>query len=151
MDENLACKNCGAAPEAGGYELSLCARCRSSLAHRPFPAWIKVSSGVALLTLLFAISILPSTFNAGIAFERGRRAESARDYSLAAAEYQRVVTRFPDSTLALARLGINRLHAGQLPEAAAAFQKLGGRKTSKELAVEVNAAIDELDHKFKEQ
>jgi len=128
MPEPILCQSCGATPEPGDFTMPLCARCRDALSRRPLPKWIRAVSGVVLVVLLFALNQFPSTFRAGLAYERGRRAEVARDYGRAASEYRNVVERFPDSTLALARLGIALLRAERFPEAADCFRKLAGRK-----------------------
>ena len=40
MEELITCKNCGAPPEEGGYQLLLCPACRNQLANRPLPVWL---------------------------------------------------------------------------------------------------------------
>jgi hypothetical protein len=144
MEETNGCKNCGGLPEDGGYELSLCAPCRDTLCRRPLPVWIWGVFGVVVLVLLAALARFPASVSAGVAFERGRRAEKAGHYALAVSEYQKVTGCFPDSTLALARLGIAQYRAGNTAEAVGVFRELGGRKTSERLAGEVNQVGSEL-------
>jgi hypothetical protein len=144
MEETNGCKNCGGPPEEGGYELRLCATCRDTLSQRPLPVWIWGVFGVVVLVLLAALARFPASVSAGVAFARGRRAEAAGDYPMAVSEYQKVADRFPDSTLALARLGIAHYRAGHVAEAVRALRALGGRETSKKLAREVNEVGGEL-------
>lgn len=124
--------------------MRLCASCRASLSKRPFPAWIKIAFGLIVILSLFAITRVPSAMSASIAFERGQRDEQAGQYNQASSEYAKVVERFPESTLAVARLGISEYRAGNLRAAAEAFTKLAGRKASTELTAEVNAVIDDM-------
>jgi hypothetical protein len=144
MEETNGCKNCGGLPEDGGYEFRLCAPCRDTLCQRPLPVWIWGVFGVVVLVLLAALVRFPASVSAGVAFERGRRAEKAGDYSMAVSEYQKVAASFPDSTLALARLGISQYRAGNTVGAIGVFRELGGRKTSEKLAHEVNLVGSEL-------
>ena len=140
----LNCTQCGGGEIEPGFRLPLCGRCRTLLARRPFPPWLRISCLFLLAIMVFAGVRSINSFRAGIAFERGKQAERQRDYAAAAECYQRVVDRFPDSTLALARLAIARYRAKQLPEAAQALNRLSGRKTSRELASEVNEVIQSL-------
>jgi Tetratricopeptide repeat len=144
-DSPAACANCGDAAVEPGYELPLCSRCRTLLARRPFPVWIKISCVVLFGVLLVAGARSVPALRAGVAFERGREAEKRGDFAHAADYYAEVVDRFPESTEALARLAVTRFRAGQLPEAARVLDRLGGRKTSRKVAAEVNQVIQAFD------
>src|SRR5262249_61878610 len=96
-----------------------------------------------------ALVRFPASLRAGIAFERGRRAEAARNYPLAATEYQIVADQFPDSTLALGRLGICDYRAGRLDQSFSIFHRLGGRETSPELAGEINQIAGEVQSRLR--
>ena len=144
MEENAQCKNCGH-PKEVLYQFPLCKECRDILARRPLPLWTKLSFAMVILVLCFAFTRFPASLRAGIAFERGRRAEAVRNFSLAVDEYQKVLEQFSDSTLVLARFGISQYKADHLYEAASVFSKLAGRKTSKDLVKEVNTAIEEMN------
>jgi TolA-binding protein len=101
---------------------------------------------IALLTV-FAVTRVPSALSASIAFERGQRDERAGQHDQASAEYAKVVERFPESTLAVARLGISQYRAGNLSAAAETFSKLAGRKASTDLTSEVNAIIEDMNRR----
>src|SRR5437870_13256144 len=88
MQETDVCKNCGRSPVERGYQVPLCPPCRTLLCKRPLPAWIYGVSVVVALALLFALARFPASVKAGIAFERGRRAERAGNYRSAMAEYR---------------------------------------------------------------
>ena len=138
-----SCANCGAAPEPGDYQLRLCAPCRDKLASRPLPAWVTFSVVVVSFILLYTFFKFPGALGAGVAFERGRRAETAGDYAAAQYEYRVVVQRFPDSTLALARLGIAQCRAGDLQAAALTLEKIQGREAPQELVREIESVVQE--------
>ena len=149
METSAVCKNCGNTALESGYELPLCSNCRDTLSRRPLPTWIKLTSAGVAFVLLFAFAKFPVALKAGIALERGRRAEGAKNYSTAVNEYEKVAHRYPGSTLAVARLGIVYYRGGRLPEALATLNRLAGRQTSKELAGEVNSVIREMEAKNK--
>lgn len=149
MNDPAACAKCGKPAEAGAYKLPLCSGCRDAMSQRPFPKWIRIGFGLIVLAFLGATTQLQGSLAAGIAFARGQRAEATKDFATAVAEYRRVVQRFPDSTLALGRLGIVYYRAGDLREAATVFRRLAGRKASKELVREVNQVIAEMERKAK--
>ena len=149
MVEAAVCEQCQKPAEGGGFPLPLCAGCRDTLSHRPYPGWVWASGAVILLVFLIALNRFPDTLMAGVAFAQGEKAEAAKEYPRAVAEYKKVVERFPDSTLALARLGIAHYPAGQREEAAAVFRRLRGRKASKDLVREINQAIGEMQKKSK--
>ncbi len=134
------CQRCGAAPEPG-YPLSLCAPCRTALAHRPVPAGIKAAAVAVLLLLAFALTRIPKSVEAAVAFEKGRRAEEARRYAEAAADYRSVTAAFPQSVLAQARLFVAQYRAHDAEGARETFQHLAGRKVKKEIAAEVNGLL----------
>lgn len=149
IEVSSCCENCGSETVERGYDLKLCPKCRETLANRPFPAWIKVMLGIIAILLVLALARFPDSLKAGIAFERGKRAEIVGDYARAAIEYKKVVAKFPNSALSLARLGIAYYRAGHFQEAADIFDKISGRETSKELADEVNRAIEEMESMIK--
>ena len=144
-DDFGLCRSCGRLDVEPEYELPLCADCREELSRTPFPTWINVTAALVAIVLLIALFRFPASVQAGIAFERGRRAEKAGNYPAAAGEYQKVVSRFPDSAEALARLGIAHYRAGNVREAARILDQVGGREAPDEdLAAEVNRVIEEM-------
>jgi tetratricopeptide (TPR) repeat protein len=135
------CSHCGEMEREEGFALPLCAQCRDALSRYPFPAWIRISCAIVLGVSIFAGIRSINSFRAGIAFERGQRAEQHGQFAVAANYYEQVVERFPDSTLALARLAITRFHAGQVGEALGILNRLRGRETSPKLAAELDQVI----------
>src|ERR1043166_7426539 len=146
--EISACKLCGQPPEEA-YTMALCADCRTKLTRPPFPLWIIAASVLILLLLVYSMTQAPAAITAAVAFERGRKDEARREYREAEQEYKKVVTRFPESTEAVARLGISAWRAGDPREAAQAFESLEGRQASKELTAEVNGVISEMEARLK--
>jgi len=144
------CVYCGQPIDAVAGGLPVCAACLPALTHRPLPRWIQIAAAIIGIVLLLALLQFPSSLTAGIAFERGRRAEAARDYKLAEQQYAIVADRFPSSTLAIARLGIASYHAGDFLTAMKSFATLEGRETSESLASEVNVAIDDMKRRLGE-
>lgn len=118
MNEKEVCRVCGGVPERG-YNLALCAGCRTMLANRPFPRWIRLTIFIVLAAFAVAMFQSPRTLRAGIAFERGQTYESIGSYEAAVHEYRIVTEAFPDSTLVLARLAITLRKAGHTDEATA--------------------------------
>lgn len=148
LDRPAVCGRCGCGEIEEGFQAPFCVRCRTLLARRAFPIWIKASSVALLGIVIFAGICSVESFRAATAFERGQRAERNKDYAEAAEYYQQAVDRFPDSTLALARLAVTRVKAGQAPEAARVLEQLNGRKVSRELAAELNRAMTRLEGLF---
>jgi hypothetical protein len=86
----------------------------------------------------------PAVLQAGVAYERGQRAERASRYPTAEAEYRKVVQRYPDSTHALARLAVAACRAGDVLTALTTMQKLDGRKADKDTIEELSQAQEAL-------
>jgi tetratricopeptide (TPR) repeat protein len=124
--------------------VALCGACRARLATRSLPCWVRASAGVLVIPFVFALARFPSALAAGIAFERGERAEAAGAFGLAVDEYTKVAQQFPSSTLALARKGIAAFRAGQYQVAAEAFDSISGREASADIVREVNGALDQM-------
>lgn len=147
--EVSTCKLCGQPPEEA-YTMALCADCRTRLARRPLPVWIVIAAALIFALFAYSMTRVPTAITAAAAFERGRKDEAQQKYREAEAEYKKVAARFPDSTEAVARLGIAAYRAGDVREAALAFQSLEGRQASKELTSEVNAVLSEMETRFKQ-
>ena len=141
-DPNV-CVSCGGGAEPD-RSIALCAACRARLSSRALPVWIRLSAIVLFIPFLLAVSRFPSALAAGVAFERGQRAEAAGAFAVAVDEYTKVTQRFPSSTLAIARKGIAAFHAGQYQVAAEAFDAISGSEASSDIVREVNAAIDQM-------
>jgi hypothetical protein len=139
----LTCQLCDKPAEVG-YSAELCSVCRTKLAKRPFPIWIKFAVILVALAFVYALAKTPASLVASIAFERGQRAEAAGNFGLAAAEYAKAVEQFPQSISAVARLGIMQYRAGDRDAAIQTLRPLAGRQASKELMTEINAVIAEM-------
>ncbi|MBV9467809.1 MAG: hypothetical protein JO316_00200 [Abitibacteriaceae bacterium] len=144
-EDSVGCRNCQQPEIEPGYNFSLCRSCREQMAQRPLPQWIRGTAALVGVVLLLAFIRFPASLSAGIAFDRGHRAETSQHYTEAVTQYQKVVTRFPDSTPVLVRLCVVSFHAGQLDVTAHTLNKLQGRELSKEQADEVYTVSDKLE------
>lgn len=147
--EVAGCRSCGKPEIEAGYRFSLCAECRNTMARRPLPRWIIATTALVGCVLAVAFLLFPASLSAGVAFERGQRAEASHNYREAMTQYEKVVRRFPNSTPALGRLCVAAFRAGQYDLAAAAVDRLEGRKTSEKLADEINPIVEQLSDIFK--
>ena len=138
-----ACPECGLTPESDEYSLPLCASYRTKMAYRPYPTWIIASTIAIVLVFAWAMIKFPTALRAGIAYERGQKAEEAGNYAAAADQYCIATQQYPDSILALARLTICQCKSDDVNGADATLSKLEGRKASEELVDEVNKAVKE--------
>lgn len=148
--EVAGCRSCGKSEIEDGYRFALCAECRDTMARRALPKWIIATAALVGCVLAVAFLLFPASLSAGVAFERGHRAEARHHDREAMTQYLKVVRRFPKSTPALGRLCVAAFHAGQYDLAAAAVDKLQGRKTSEKLANEINPIVEQLTDIFKQ-
>jgi tetratricopeptide (TPR) repeat protein len=100
-----------------------------------------------VIVFVYAVAKMPASLLASIAFERGQRAEAAGNFQTAATEYAKVVEKFPDSTSAVARLGIAQYRAGNRDAAIQTLGSLSGRQAPKELTNEINAVLAEMQQR----
>jgi Flp pilus assembly protein TadD len=142
--EPLKCVGCQGTPQPG-YKVALCQQCRTKFARKPVPVAIKCAGLAVTIAVAFSLIRIPSSMQGAIAFELGQRYEAQSDYKGAVAEYQKAVDAFPDSTLAIARLGIVEYRLGDFSNAARTLSKLAGRKTDAALVSEVNSVIREIE------
>ena len=139
------CANCARPSEKGlGYVLPLCNDCRTAMVNRPFPIWIFAVSAIVGLAFLIALFQMPSSLTAGIAYERGQRAEKNGQHAEAARYYAQVAKKYPESTEVLVREAVAETHAHHYPAAIEIFDKLDGKEASKEQQEEVNAAQNDI-------
>lgn len=144
------CKACGQPFEERGYQFPLCEKCRTILANRPLPKIVKAAFLCVLIILILSFTKFPDSLKAGIAFEKGRMAEDMGHFEIAALQYKKVVEYFPNSDLALARLGIAQYKSGKFPEATRIFSLLSGRSISKELTEEINLLFKDQEKSMTE-
>jgi hypothetical protein len=138
--EAQKCQACGAEPEPG-FPLPLCVNCRSQLARRPIPIGIKLAGAAIALLLVFALTRIPSSISAAVAFERGQIAEHKLQFAAAENEYQKTVIWYPKSELAHARLFIAAFRAKDGGIARREFEFLRDRKMDLKLVGEIHAML----------
>ena len=146
MSPETACANCGQPAEAD-FEHPLCYSCRSLLACRPFPGWIKLGFLIVLIALVASLIKFPRALEAGVAFERGRKAEARGDHAQAASHYSEALAEFPGSTKILIRLGIVYLRKGDMAQGVEVLDRLEGKHLSREQAQEIDQAIKAIKAK----
>jgi TolA-binding protein len=103
---------------------------------------------VVLMLVLLGLTRFPASLRAGTAFTRGRRAEAAGQYAVAAKEYRVVLERFPDCTKAIQRLGVSEYRAGNMREAVQALRQLSGRSADEASIREVNQVVGEIQQRL---
>jgi hypothetical protein len=140
QQESQKCQACGAAPEPG-FPIPLCAKCRSQLARRPIPIGIKLAGVAIALLLVLAVTRIPSSISAAVAFERGQSAEQKLQFASAEREYQKTVVAYPKSELAHARLFIAAFRAKDGGVVRREFEFLRDRKLDLKLVGEIHALL----------
>jgi hypothetical protein len=138
--ESVECKACGAESEPG-FAIPLCADCRTKLARRPIPFRIKLVAGVLGILLLAALTRIPSSISAAVAFERGQNDEQKAQFTAAEHKYQQAVQIFPKSDLAHARLFVAAYRARDGAIARHEFEYLRGRRIDAKIVGEINALL----------
>jgi len=133
-----ACRSCGAESD---FAIPLCADCRTKLAQQPIPVGIKLAGIAIALLLLLALTRIPSSLSAAIAFERGERSEQKLQFALAENEYQKSVLAFPRSDLAHTRLFVAAYRARDTGTARHEFEYLRGRRLDAKLVGEISAIL----------
>jgi tetratricopeptide (TPR) repeat protein len=93
-----------------------------------------------------AVSLIwvPAKLGAGVAFERGQRAEAAGEFARAAAYYDAALEGVPDSTAALARSAITHWHAGEHTQALRSLQQLQDRPLPDEVGDELVDLLEQM-------
>jgi hypothetical protein len=99
---------------------------------------------LVFIALLYAGYHYPGTLGASIAYQEGQRAEKARNFTRAIAEYETVVATYPQSPLAVARLGLAYYRGGQVQQAIWILGHVWWRGTPKETAMQVNAVFRDI-------
>ncbi len=133
-----ACRSCGAEPE---FAIPIRADCRTKLAQPPIPVGIKLAGIAIALLLVFALTRIPSSLSAAIAFERGERSEQKLQFAVAENEYQQSVLTFPRSDLAHTRLFVTAYRARDTETARHEFEYLRGRRLDAKLVGEISAIL----------
>jgi hypothetical protein len=139
-EEKEKCQSCGADPEQGSA-IPLCEDCRTKMAQHPIPIGIKLAGVAIALLLVFALTRIPSSISAAIAFERGRNDEQKLRFAAAENEYEKAVLAFPSSDLAHARLFVAAYRGKDGGIARHEFEYLRGRKLDAKIVGEINALL----------
>ena len=150
--DNSICSSCGRSPVVEGYSIPLCQECRQHFTRFPIPKWIKVFAVVILFFMTYSLVSFPKSLNAGIAYERGLRAEGEKKYMTAAREYEKAAEIFPASFIANGKLFVASVKNNQFELAEEAFARIEGKGSndSKEIEVidQANDAMAHLDHYY---
>lgn len=150
--DNSICSNCGNSPVVEGYSIPLCQECRQYFTKFPVPKWIKIFAVVILFFMTYSLVSFPKSLNAGIAYERGLRAEGEKKYMTDVREYKKAVEIFPDSFIANGKLFVSSVWNNQFDLASEAFARIEGKESddSKEIEVidQANDAMAHLDYYY---
>jgi hypothetical protein len=104
------------------------------------------AAAVIGLLVILEMAKFPAAFSAALAYERGERAETRGDFTVAVAEYAKASDAFPNANQVVARKGIAAYRAGDLAVAVQAFRSIGGRNVGDEkIASEVNEIIKAIN------
>lgn len=146
QQEDDHCKSCSNPEIEDGYALLLCKECRNQLVARSVPLWIKGTTFVIAILLVYALIRFPATLQAGVHYEKGLRAEQETLFKTAAEHYEQAVDRFPDSTLILSKLFLAYFANGQVNEAYQTFDLIAGREaSSNDMANIINEDIELME------
>jgi tetratricopeptide (TPR) repeat protein len=96
------------------------------------------------MTLIYAGTQFPETIKASMAYAEGRRAEKARNFPVALADYETVLATYPDSPLAIAHLGLTYYRSGDVTDAIWVLGDLWGRNNPKEVAGQIDNVFREV-------
>jgi tetratricopeptide (TPR) repeat protein len=145
--DNSVCSSCGQSPVIEGYSIPLCQECRQHFTRFPIPKWIKAFAVVILFFLIYSLVSFPKSLNAGVAYERGLRAEGEKKYMTAAREYEKASEIFPDSFIINGKLFVASVKNNQFGLAEEAFARIEGKESSDSKEIEViDQANDAMIH-----
>ena len=117
---------------------------------KPVPLSIKILLPVLAALLISAAFIFPSVLKAGLACERGRKAQQEGRHSTAIREYGQAISQFPDSTVIIARLAISYFHNERIDECSELLDSISGRKLPDKLCSQVNGIVEKMDSTYYE-
>ncbi|WIV12635.1 tetratricopeptide repeat protein [Proteiniborus sp. MB09-C3] len=143
-DEIVACLNCSSSVVEPEYKAPLCSECRDKLSNRPIPLWIKAFFGIIFIVTILSLIMFPALLKAGVAYERGARAENERKYITAMNEYERVLNKYPDSTLVLAKLSIAYYENDKIDKAIDAIDMIIGEEAEEDLIDRIDTVMDNI-------
>ncbi|RKP47904.1 hypothetical protein D7Z26_22075 [Cohnella endophytica] len=147
--EETICQRCEEREVEDGYRLLLCHVCRTELAKRKVPLWIKGTTLVIVILLLYSLFQFPFTLSAGVHYKRGVQAYDSHKSWTAVHEFEQATDRFPDSTKILARLFISYYQTGQFDKASETLSKIGGKTAESEsMANLINNVVSEMERRY---
>jgi Na+-transporting methylmalonyl-CoA/oxaloacetate decarboxylase gamma subunit len=111
------------------------------MARQPIPIGIKMAGVAIVFLLIFALTRIPSSMSAAIAFERGRNDEQKHQFAAAEDEYRKSVRAFPRSDLAHTRLFVAAYRARDTGTARHEFEYLRGHQLDAKLVGEISALL----------
>ncbi|MFN3404846.1 MAG: tetratricopeptide repeat protein [Cytophagaceae bacterium] len=98
------CINCNHYKPLEGHNSPLCTYCRKSLINYPIPTWLRISFGIVMLVVVYAISEMPSSLIAAIHLKKGEKALVAKRPATALKEFLKADAKLPGSALVHSRL-----------------------------------------------
>lgn len=120
------------------------------MAKKPISLWIKIILLFAAAVLISSIFVVPSAFNADIAYEQGREAQQDGRHSTAIKEYEQLLKQFPNSSSIIARLAISYLQNERIDECRELLDRIAGREVSGKLSRQVNGIVEKMDSVYHE-
>jgi tetratricopeptide (TPR) repeat protein len=99
------------------------------------------------MAAVYAGSYYPETLRATVAYQHGQRAEKARDFAGAIQEYQSVLKSYPESSPALARLGISYYQSGNTLQAIWTLGEVWGQEIPNGISAEVDNVFRQIKNK----
>ena len=97
------------------------------------------------LLIIFALTRIPTSMAAAVAFERGLAAEKRGDFAGAEKQYQKSAAVFQKSDRVHGRLFVVSFKAGDKPVAREEFNLLKGRQIDSGIAREINGLLRARD------
>jgi tetratricopeptide (TPR) repeat protein len=147
-EDNTHCKGCGTDVIEPGYEIPLCASCRTELAHYPVPPLIVLMGIVATLLVLMGCFKFPKVLNAAVYEERGAFLERHQRYGDAARQYREVLRLCPDCTDDIIHYGVDAYKFGDYNASLDALDKLNGRDVDDDEKKEADKLESDLQDKI---
>ena len=89
------CANCGNPAFLKEYPTKLCSECREKFIKFPVPKWLWLFAAALGVILLFSLFSVPKNILAGIALEKGKKAEKQHRFFTAQKEFEEVVEKQP--------------------------------------------------------
>lgn len=104
------CANCGQSALPGDHPTPLCADCRAQFLRYPIPHWIRAFAGAVIILVVYSLFTFPKDLSAGIALEKGKKAEKEKKYITAQREMEKVLEKIPRNVEARGHLVIDAFY-----------------------------------------